>query len=281
MSQTFGVDVDALDLFDQVAAMARVDAGLVYRGFLRLWQFCWREKVDRVTRERLGAFFPVEDLAGFTRASISCEFLSDDQPDNPAGLLVRGAAKRLGIYKARSAAGRKASGNLVQFRQVTRDGPPGDPVGNPAGDSEQNTGSLPIHPITQSPSKDHDDLKQLSRVEEAQLAFAEGRGPPVSLAQLVPLPRIPDDRGASGADYFAWAQHERVAGGFVVEKPPPIAALGKWFSEILSEVNGDMDRVDATLAAFVHDPYWREKNCPFRAFMSEWRKFVPRKAVSR
>ena len=48
-----------------------------------------------------------------------------------------------------------------------------------------------------------------------------------------------------------------------------------WFSEAMGELNGDGERLDAAVAAFSRDPYWRERQLPLRGFMSQWRKYVP------
>lgn len=90
---------------------------------------------------------------------------------------------------------------------------------------------------------------------------------------VVPLPQKPADRFESGEAYFAWLQNERHEAGFVTEKPP--MGLSGWFSEVMLELNGDRDRLDATVAAFGRDPYWRKQNLPMRALMKKWRDYVP------
>lgn len=95
-----------------------------------------------------------------------------------------------------------------------------------------------------------------------------------------PLPEKPDDPFADGQSFFAQLQLDRHAAGYVTERPPNVAALGAFFSEFMGELNGDKKRAAATCHAFFKSPYWRDRNCPFGAFMKNWREFVPRRAVA-
>lgn len=105
---------------------------------------------------------------------------------------------------------------------------------------------------------------------------------PLPSERVVPLPKKPDDPWASGSCLFAWVQRDRFDNGYATEKPPRLAALNAFFSEFLMELNGDTERGEATLAAYFQDadPYWRTRNYPFAGFMSQWRKYVPRRIDS-
>lgn len=90
----------------------------------------------------------------------------------------------------------------------------------------------------------------------------------------------PTERFASWDEFLAWWQLERIQGGFVAESPPHPRAGGAWFSAFMAELNGDVERMEATVLAFVRDPYWRQKKSPLSVLMRKWREYVPRKAGS-
>jgi len=96
-------------------------------------------------------------------------------------------------------------------------------------------------------------------------------------APIVPLPPAPENPYASGSSFFAKLQRDRLAAGFATEKPP--RGLDAWFSEVLMELNGDFERVEATVRAWSADPYWRTQRLPTRGLMSQWRQFVPQQAA--
>lgn len=95
-----------------------------------------------------------------------------------------------------------------------------------------------------------------------------------------PLPNLPDDRFASGSAYFAWLQHERHAEGFVTEKPPHPNDLGAFWSEVMLEFNGEGELLDAAVAKWAADPYWRERGLPFRGLMKQWRSYAPKRRAA-
>lgn len=88
-----------------------------------------------------------------------------------------------------------------------------------------------------------------------------------------PIEKLPDSPGAA---FFAWYQEERIAAGLAVDLPPSHRKLSTWYSEAMSELNGDEPRLKMTAVRFSEDDYWRQRNVPFRGFMSQWRKYVPR-----
>ena len=101
------VDLDGKRKWPMVAAGLHVSEAQVAKGFLDLWEMCWREKTSTVSLLYLECLF---GAPGERVAVVLCElgFLEAGQ----AGHRVRGADKYLRITEARSAGGKKAAGNL-------------------------------------------------------------------------------------------------------------------------------------------------------------------------
>lgn len=244
-------DLDALKLVPDTARAADVPEAVIGYGLLRLWGFCWTAKVEHVEGSHLRGFFQAPDYQLITDALCAFGFL-ERQPNR---FRVRGAERYLRVRKARSEGAKKT--NEKRWSEVAK--PPQEIA--PASLERQLSDQQPSPPVALTPSS------------EQRAPNTEHRA-----AIVVPLPKKPENRFESGDAYFAWLQHERHAAGFVTEKPP--AGLGAWFSEVMLELNGDGERLDATVRAFAKDAFWRQRNAPMRGLMAKWRDYVPRAVAS-
>jgi hypothetical protein len=77
-----------------------------------------------------------------------------------------------------------------------------------------------------------------------------------------------------GRDFWRWAQSRRQAGGYVTEPWPKDRILSTWWSDARAVVH-DVHRLKGAFYAFGQDKYWERVQFPFRAFMSQWSKYVP------
>lgn len=133
-------DLDAFDAAESAARHAGASADAMMAGLLRLWRYCWRQKTDQVTVDQLRGVFGMD--AG--PALVAFGFVA------PIGncFRVKGAGRYLRISAAQSEAGKKAKGNLKQYRKPAY--PSGYPSGLPPApppaplrlDPEPNTGSF-------------------------------------------------------------------------------------------------------------------------------------------
>lgn len=96
-----------------------------------------------------------------------------------------------------------------------------------------------------------------------------------------PLPPAPDDKFASGEAFWAWVQHQRVALGYVTEKPPR-KPLGHWWSEVMLELNGRPEPLEDALRRFGANKHWANTDppWPFPAFMKNWRDYVRKRSAA-
>jgi hypothetical protein len=87
--------------------------------------------------------------------------------------------------------------------------------------------------------------------------------------------------GWSPDEFHAWAQVRRSESGYFVEKPPNVRDLGSWYSEALMSLEGRVDVLQEAFFRFGESKHWEtaEPPYPFKAFMSQWRRFVPKRAV--
>lgn len=103
------VELDAMDKWPMVASGCGVAEATVYRGFLKLWAHCWREKTSVVTPTHLECLFEMPER-GQRAGHILATFGFVEPVDG--GYRVCGADKYLRITEARSRGGKKASANL-------------------------------------------------------------------------------------------------------------------------------------------------------------------------
>ena len=120
----------------------------------------------------------------------------------------------------------------------------------------------------------------LTEKQEAQLAFAEGRGPPVPLPLLYEPPTTPEAEW-DYEEFFCWAQSRRNAGGLVGEKHPRFEKLRTWWGVVVQSGVG-VDRLKDAFYAYSDDDFWKEKKppYPFLGFVSQWEKYVQQREVA-
>jgi len=104
--------------------------------------------------------------------------------------------------------------------------------------------------------------------------------PKVSRVPVVPVaPDTPPETWL-GDDFWAWAQAQRIASGYVCEPGPPIDA-GTWWSACLMTPGVTAVRMKRAFAVFGESKHWEGQRFPFRGFMSQWSQFVPPQEVPR
>lgn len=151
-------DLDALPLVPKVARSAGIQEAVVGWGLTQMWEWCWREKTDRVTTNHLRGFFGAELGAvlvdfGFLEAVGSSLWR------------VRGSARYLRISQAQSEAGKRSKGNLKQYRK---------PAGEP-GDSVRLTSGLPPAPSRLEPEDTRSERTGSTATSDERLATSDKR----------------------------------------------------------------------------------------------------------
>lgn len=159
-------DLDALPLVPKVARSAGIGEAVVGWGLTQMWEWCWREKTDRVTTNHLRGFFGAELGAilvdfGFLEAVGSSLWR------------VRGAARYLRITAAQSEAGKKHAGNLKKGPKKKAQKPRGEPgslsrlgPGLEPGVSREGAGGEPGHVPGSTATSD----ERLAKEEEEEPA---------------------------------------------------------------------------------------------------------------
>ncbi len=149
------VDLDAMHKWPMVAAGCGIDEAKVYRGFLKLWEACWRQKSAKVTLLFLECLFEAPGR-GERIAQVLTEF--EFLEEREAGFIVCGAEKYLRISEAKSAGGKKAvaNGNLKRGQKTAKrsryvPGPPQDILEDL---SRTGPALTPNNPITHTPNKE-------------------------------------------------------------------------------------------------------------------------------
>lgn len=86
----------------------------------------------------------------------------------------------------------------------------------------------------------------------------------------------------TGEDFFSWAQYKRQEVGLVAERDRP-RNLGSWYSTALMTLKGDAEMLQEAFYRFGDDPHWKSATppLPFKAFVSQWDRFVPRSENAR
>lgn len=81
--------------------------------------------------------------------------------------------------------------------------------------------------------------------------------------------------------FFLYVEGLRRKAGYIGDDQPHPLTLETWYREAMMELNGDEQRLKDAFDKFGSDDHWLKANppFPFTAFMSEWRKYVPRKAA--
>lgn len=84
----------------------------------------------------------------------------------------------------------------------------------------------------------------------------------------------------SADDFWRWAQSKRMRAGLVAEtRRPDPRALSSWYSGALATLGGEVERLQEAFYRFGDDKHWQAATppLPFRAFMTQWDSFVPRR----
>ena len=254
------IELDAKKKVPLAARAAGIHAGDLWIGLLDMWEQCFLTKREYVTEIELLGYFG--DSPRVSAALTAFNFLEEPQhATRPGEWRIKGAERLLKDH-AKRAGGLAAKGNLKQYRQPAdpEDGLPADTGSPPAmPEPAEPANHRLLHP---TPNTQHPTPK-----EEESAAFAK---------TAIPLKPKPRDRFASAEDFFCDVQHQRLELGYVTEKPP--IRLGWWWSEVMLELGGDPRRLGSALIAFGNNQYWKDSNppWPFRAFMKNWRDYVPR-----
>lgn len=252
------VSTDVFAKAGPLAALLKVDEDKALAMLLRLWHYVVESAPENAPPSGL-----LDAQDGPILIAGACRWVAD------ADALVR-ALKRVGFIED--------MGAELRIRGTSRYAAIWKKNRKPYGVRPE-TGGKPNGSRTEEGDEEEDvDREPTTSSSEVASSPSREAGPLPTVRAAVPLPDMPENRFASGQAFFAWVQHERHRAGFATETPP--ANLGRWFSEAMMELNGDGPRLEATLGAFVRDPYWRERNCPFPGFVKQWRNFVPRKAAA-
>lgn len=241
-------DLDALNVARDVGDAAGIPEERVTHGLLRMWAWCFRQKTDLVEPVQIRGFFGTSDAASSLRAF---GFLEDAEEK---GWRVKGASRYLRVSSNRSKGGKAASANLKQHRLDTGS-TPAAAGSQPVSD----TGSTPAL----TPSTEH-RTPSTNKEEETSTVTSEAVEPP-----QIANPDSPALR------FFCWAQDTRTETGLPREKPPRrIEKLSAWYSEAMSELNGDEERLREAWFRYGDDKFWEQRAFPFAGFMSQWGKHV-------
>ncbi len=94
---------------------------------------------------------------------------------------------------------------------------------------------------------------------------------------LMPPAEDPPDKFADSGAFEEWFQFKRREVGFVREKRVSLIDRGKWWTEVHVTLKGDPTPLEQAVYKFAKDPFWEAASppMPFRAFMSEWPKYLP------
>ncbi len=256
-------DLDAKKLVPKVARALGVADHQIGWGLLELWEWCWAERSMTVRAHQVPGFFGIiqGDLTGALEAF---GFLSPTESEGE--YMVRGAAKRLGLSKVRSEAGKKGGqatnrgkSNLSNLKQVT-EAKPKQLLSNAEAVAEAKP--KPLHPSTLPPF--HPTTQE-----------AEEAAPPPAAAFVIEPP-TGDPADWTGQDFWRWVQGRRQASGLVAERWPRPEALSRWWSAVRMVVT-DVARLQEAFYRYGADKFWEAKTPPhpWSGFQSEWQKYVP------
>jgi hypothetical protein len=187
-------DLDALPLVPKVARSAGIGEAVVGWGLTQMWEWCWREKTDRVTTNHLRGFFGSEIGAilvdfGFLEAAGSSLWR------------VKGAARYLRIQAGWEKGGKAAAaaGNL---KRGTKKGAakPGAGAGGKLGVVPSSLPALPPGPPQPNASPTATSDERLATSDELKsTAPREKRAPPPRESDV-----ILEDFAAAGLGKYQW-----------------------------------------------------------------------------
>ena len=252
-------DLDALNVARDVGNACAIPEERMTHGLLRMWAWCFREKVEHVEPVQVRGFFGTDEAVA---ALTAFGFLAADGER----LRVRGAGRYLRVSEARSEGGKKAAGNLKRGTKRPGEEPEDLPGFAPAGAGRE-PGPLPGCAPALTPSTEH-------RAPNTEHQGEEAAPPPASRVWTVKAPDTPAEAW-TGDDFWRWAQSRRQAGGLVPEKPPHPRKLSVWWSE--ARLLCEAPVLKEAFLRFGSDPHWERAApaFPFGAFLTQWSNFVP------
>ncbi len=150
------VDLDGMDKWPLVATGCGVRADAIYKGFLDLWNLCWRQKSGFVGLIQLECLFDMPGR-GERLVDVLCAFGFMEKRE--AGLWVSGSEKYLRISEARSKGGKSAQKNLKRGKTP---GSSRKPAGKQPESSPGSGPALTSNIEHQSSSIEHQNIVGLS-----------------------------------------------------------------------------------------------------------------------
>jgi len=177
-------DLDALNRAPAAARAAGVREEDIIAGLVRLWAWCFREKVARVDADQVRGHFG----ADVSRALTAFGFL---EPDPAGGWRVKGADRYLRIADGRSKGGKAASGNLIPGgpKRPPKSGAPAEV--QPRGDAET------------QPSVSRASAENKPRLDLGLSPTTDDLAPTTESKSIAPAPRSPRDSDLLCADFLA------------------------------------------------------------------------------
>jgi hypothetical protein len=164
-------ELDAIHRVPHVATAAGVEPARVSHGLLQLWEYCWREKQDKVTATHLRGFFACE----CTDALLAFGFLESAE----SGFRVKGASRYLRLEEGRKKGGQASKGNLIPGPKPKR-AAEGEPKGGAEGEPKGSRRAAEGEPkdFFGSPSA----LTASSEQRAANSELKKGEKPPCAVA---------------------------------------------------------------------------------------------------
>jgi hypothetical protein len=241
-------DLDAMEVVSEVAALAGLPEEQVGWGLPKLWRHCWRRKTDVVSADVVAGYFAggsprlMEALSAFGFAEMDGEQWR-----------IRGAERYLRISAARSAAGKKRAGSRDSDGRFATDRAPAT--------SQQTTSNQPAiagEPTSKPPALSANSEQRTANSMQQQSTPAVAHQP------------------SPGAEFFARCMEKRARELGDAEQRP--LKLSVWFQRVAPEVGEE--RLFYAYCAYLADPFWRERRCPFHVFIGsekspdKWREYL-------
>ncbi len=264
-------DLDALPLVPKVARSAGIGEAVVGWGLTQMWEWCWREKTDKVTTNHLRGFFGTELGAimvdfGFLEAIGSGVWR------------VRGAARYLRIQEGRERGGRNAKGNLKQYQPKlpsgTRDavGQVVDKLLKP--DQPKTVEPVASHRLASGlpPADDRHTSRHTSRLDTGLSATSDERLALEAIAGQAPPAAKKSRKPSAQEQFFGWTQDElsKIDPRRVPEKPPDVVVLNSQLKDPLDAIG--RKGLELAWRAFVKDAGAATNGWPWAWFVKQWPK---------
>jgi hypothetical protein len=251
-------DLDAMKRVAPAARAAGISVEAMGWGLAQLWAWCWDRKRDTATAGHLAGHFGGD---GTRVGAALVEFDFAEALDGE--FRIRGAQKYLRISQARSEAGKQRN-TATRF------------AGRFTSNSPAFAGGL-----TSKPPASH---QQVSSKPPALTPNTEHRTPNTSKDVVATTPKEPaptevvapttPPEAWTAQDFWAYAQSNRIAGGYLPERPPHPRKLGDWWSGSQMTPGVTARALKGGWSNYGQDPYWEKPGYPFNGFMSQWAKYT-------